>query len=132
VGSVVDRATLGQAFSENFGFHFHSFIPLIIYVFLFIYLFIYLTAIGLYPCGSSTAIEHNRQVTHITRINQTFKQQHSTQNTTIKDTTTANTEKIQTTTTNTATSLHFTSLHSTSTQFILLLLYFNYFRPNIP
>jgi hypothetical protein len=55
---------------------------------------VYLTAIGFYPGSSSGRIGHNKQVTHITRIQNTFKQ-----NTTIKDTTDVNTEKIQTTTT---------------------------------
>jgi hypothetical protein len=40
----------------------------------------YLTEIEFWPSGSSTTIGHNRKVTHITRINDTFKQKHNIQN----------------------------------------------------
>jgi hypothetical protein len=39
-----------------------------------IIIIIYLTAIGFYPGDNRTTIEHNRQVTHISQSNNTFKQ----------------------------------------------------------
>jgi hypothetical protein len=57
-------------------------------------IYIYLTGIGFQPGVSSNTIGHNRQVTRMTRIQNTFKQ-----NTILKDITTGNTEAIQTTTT---------------------------------
>jgi hypothetical protein len=47
---------------------------LIQFIIIIIIIIIYLTAIGLSPGGSSTTIGHNRQVTHITQSNNTFKQ----------------------------------------------------------
>jgi hypothetical protein len=62
-----------------------------------IIIYIYLTAIGLYPGGSSTTIGHNRQVTHITQSNNIFKQDTNTIHHNKEHPTAMNTKQIRTT-----------------------------------
>jgi hypothetical protein len=65
------------------------------YYYFFYYLF--LTANGFSPCGSSTTIGQNRQVTHITQSNNPFKQDTNTKHNNKEHRTTMNAKQIRTT-----------------------------------